>query len=365
MFKTSYNKACNAFTFETIKETFILDVQNHLKTQTLLSLNQLCKLKNDKAHLIIFDDYEPTNFYHFKQKFPKLLDGIPAQNVVIVSSNLFYTLNPHSLKKDHCPYKIFYFNDYFNFMVGKHIPHKKSFTIKKHFICLSAADKYFRRYFYYLLKSNNLLRYGFVSHNRFKNNIINRNDAGDIYFDNKIKNSVANFNIYKQLSNERLTLDSSFALMKYDNLNEDHIVYDTLDISKNVVLEVILETSIKGCNFVSEKTLKAILNKNIFLLLGGYQTLSFLRNLGFKTFDHIFDESYDSIRCDFTRVNYAFTQLKKFCTLSLDEVEKIKNDNQELLDYNYNHLLYNLDTTFNLKNKVESYLNKGENYGRN
>jgi len=358
MFKNSYY----IFTFETIKETFILDVQNHVETQTLLSLNQLHKLKNNHAQLIIFDDYEPSNFYHFKQKFPKLLDGISPQNVVIISTNLFYTLNPNSFKKDHCPYKVFYLNDFFKLTIDKHIPDNRTFEVKKHYTCLSGHDKYFRRYFFYLLKTNDLLPCGIVSHNRVK--LSTEDQDGDIYFDNKIKDSILNFDLYNQISKEKLLLDASDDI-KVDYNYFENFVYKNLNFSKNSAIEVILETSIKGCNFVSEKTIKAILNKNIFLLVGGCQTLAFLRKLGFKTFDHIFDESYDNIRCDFTRVNSVFAQLKKFSTLSLDEVEKIKNDNQELLDYNYNHLLYNLDTTFNLKNKVESYLNKGENYGRN
>jgi len=363
MFKSSVNKTYNDFTFETIKETFIFYAQNNYSKSTL-SLNQLYKLKNDKAQLIIFDDFEPSNFYHFKQKFPKLLDGIPAQNIVIVSSNLFYVLSPHSLKKDHCPYKVFYYNDFFYFMVDKHIPDNRSFKVKNHFTCLSGVDKYFRRYFYYLLKSNNILRYGFVSHNRFEN----CTDDGDIYFENKIKDSVTSFDIYEQISNEKLIIDKSYAdffSSTPHKMLRGFMIWDNPDFSKHSGIEVVLESSIKGCNYVSEKTIKAILNKNIFLLVGGYQTLNFLKKLGFKTFDHIVDESYALIKCDFSRTTAVFNCLEKFCTLSLDEVEKIKNDNQELLDYNYNHLLYNLDTTFNLKNKVESYLNKGENYGRN
>lgn len=364
---TVYDKSTCDFIFETTKETFILNARNNTDKLTLSS-DQIYSLRNNYAHLIIFNDYEPTNFYHFKQKFLNLLHYIPPQNVVIVSSNLFYTLNPHSLKKDFCPYRVFYFNDFFNLMTEKHIPDNRSFKVKNHFTCLSGVDKYFRRYFYYLLKINNLINYGFVSHNRFEN----YTDDRDIYFENKIKDSVTSFDIFKQISNEKLIIDKSYADFfnstphkKLRGLNDDMMMWDNSDFSKHSGIEVVLESAIKGCNFISEKTIKAILNKNIFLLVGGFQTLVFLRKLGFKTFDHIVDESYDLIRCDFTRVNSTFAQLKKFCTLSLDEVEKIKNDNQELLDYNYNHLLYNLDTTFNLKNKVESYLNKGENYGRN
>lgn len=336
--------------FNTEKETFIFYAYPNDENQTL-SIEELNKLKNGQAQLIVFDDYEPTNFYHFSQKFPNLLDDIPHKNIVIISSNKFYELNPQTMKKDRCPYKVFYFNEYFDFMINRHVPADGSFDVIKHFTCLSRVDKYFRRYFYYLLKTNDLLPFGFVSHNR----VTNSTEDKDIYFENMIKNTILNYDQYLEISNSKLVLDDT---------SESVIFNNTTNFSKNSGIEVVLETSIKGCNFVSEKTIKAILNKNIFLLVGGYQTLNFLKKLGFKTFDHIVDESYDNIKCDFLRTTRVFESLKSFCFLSLDEVEKIKNDNQELLEYNYNHLLYNLDSTFNLKSKVESYF-KGETNGRN
>src|SRR5210317_1276694 len=113
MFIVSDKSTCVDLTFETIKETFILYARS-TTDKLFLTSDKIYKLKNNYAHLIIFNDYEPSNFCYFKQKFLNLLDDIPPQNVVIVSSNLFYTLNPHSLEKDSCPYKVFYFNDYFN-----------------------------------------------------------------------------------------------------------------------------------------------------------------------------------------------------------------------------------------------------------
>ena len=351
MFIIKEPRSYSELIFETKKETFVFFTTKSKFNNSVLSSYQLHRLKIGDAQLIIFDDSEPTNFYHFKQKFPKLINDISPQNIVIISSNLFYTLNPNTFKKDYCPYKIFYFNDFFKLMINRHVPDNGSLDVIKHFTCLSRVDKYFRRYFYYLLKTNDLLPFGFVSHNR----VTNSTDDEDIYFENMIKNIILNYDQYLEISNSKLVLDD----------NSKSVIFNTTNFSKNSGIEVVLETSIKGCNFVSEKTIKAILNKNIFLLVGGYQTLNFLKKLGFKTFDHIVDESYDSIKCDFSRTTAVFNSLKKFCTLSLDEVEKIKNDNQELLEYNYNHLLYNLDTTFDLKNKVEAYFNKGEFNGTN
>lgn len=45
--------------------------------------------------------------------------------------------------------------------------------------------------------------------------------------------------------------------------------------------------------FITEKIYKAIIMKHIFVVYGNYKTLDCLKQQGFKTFDSIFDESYD------------------------------------------------------------------------
>lgn len=47
--------------------------------------------------------------------------------------------------------------------------------------------------------------------------------------------------------------------------------------------------------FVTEKTFKPIAYHHPFVVMGPAGTLEFLHNLGFETFENLFDESYDSI----------------------------------------------------------------------
>ena len=46
--------------------------------------------------------------------------------------------------------------------------------------------------------------------------------------------------------------------------------------------------------FITEKLWKAILMKHVFVVHGNYQYLKKLKELGFKTFDNVVDESYDN-----------------------------------------------------------------------
>ena len=101
----------------------------------------------------------------------------------------------------------------------------------------------------------------------------------------------------------------------------------------------------KNCSRFTEKIMIPILFKKPFLNLGPLNGLKILKSYGFKTFDTIIDESYD------TEVD-----LDKRMDMVLDELERLsKIDLVELtpiLDYNYNLLL---DMNKNRKKYLEQY----------
>ncbi len=101
----------------------------------------------------------------------------------------------------------------------------------------------------------------------------------------------------------------------------------------------------KNCSRFTEKIMIPILFKKPFLNLGPLHGLKILKSYGFKTFDSIIDESYD------TEVD-----LDKRMDMVLDELERLsKIDLVELtpiLDYNYNLLL---DMNKNRKKYLEQY----------
>jgi len=100
--------------------------------------------------------------------------------------------------------------------------------------------------------------------------------------------------------------------------------------------------------FITEKTLKPIMNLHPFFVVGNPNTLKKLQELGFKTFSSIWDESYDSELNLEKRIEMIISEVKKLTDLTLEQldekIQKIKNIciyNRELLvKLNYKNLKY-------------------------
>ena len=107
----------------------------------------------------------------------------------------------------------------------------------------------------------------------------------------------------------------------------------------------------KNCSRFTEKIMIPILFKKPFLNLGPLHGLKILKSYGFKTFDSIIDESYD------TEVD-----LDKRMDMVLDELERLSkidlNELTPILDYNYNLLL---DMNKNRKKYLEQYFTENIN----
>ena len=66
--------------------------------------------------------------------------------------------------------------------------------------------------------------------------------------------------------------------------------------------------------FVTEKTFKPIAFQHPFIICGMSGTLKFLKDHGFETYDHIFDESYDMLDNFDDRLNVVYNNIKEFDT---------------------------------------------------
>ena len=64
--------------------------------------------------------------------------------------------------------------------------------------------------------------------------------------------------------------------------------------------------------FVTEKTFKPIAHQHPFLVCGMKGTLAFLKENGFETYDHVFDESYDTLDFFDARLDVLYNNIKNF-----------------------------------------------------
>lgn len=84
-------------------------------------------------------------------------------------------------------------------------------------------------------------------------------------------------------------------------------------------------------NFFTEKTAKVLLGRKLFVYIGAAGALKDLKHLGFKTFDGIIDESYDSETDDQKRWNMAFKQIESVCA---QQPEYMYNSALPIIEHN-------------------------------
>lgn len=111
------------------------------------------------------------------------------------------------------------------------------------------------------------------------------------------------------------------------------------DEYKSSMISLITEAVIDGDKlFITDATIYSIMRCIPALIVGNYGTLQQLKDWGFKTFEDILDESYDSITNEIERMETVLHSLVKFDQLCQtnnwnDITDKIK----PVLDHNYYH----------------------------
>lgn len=103
----------------------------------------------------------------------------------------------------------------------------------------------------------------------------------------------------------------TIARVKYHNYEMSLSQVVPLSLYNQTAYTVIAETNFENhYTFFTEKTVKPILAERLFIMLGGQYYLRNLRELGFKTFDGIIDESYDLEPNNIRRWTMAIEQMK-------------------------------------------------------
>lgn len=109
-----------------------------------------------------------------------------------------------------------------------------------------------------------------------------------------------------------------------------------IDIYNQTAYSIVGETEWNNSHFfLTEKTAKCLMSRRLFVMFSGQHWLRTFRDLGFKTFDSVVDESYDDIENSLERWAKAYAQVRYLCTLDQTEV---LNKISPILEYNYDLL---------------------------
>lgn len=210
---------------------------------------------------------------------------------------------------------------------------------KKHFLLLNRRWRLHRPVLVALLKCKNLLDHGYVSlgsndqHYKWEtvyDDMLEYNkdtvEIHDLLFENK----------EKILSSETLEIDTDDFENKTVPLSASlDRYYETSFCS--IVTETYFYKS--DTKFLTEKAIKPMAYKHPFIIVGTPQSLEFLHDLGYKTFAHVFDESYDKETVDSKRMLKILKLVEYICKLNQQELGELSLECREICNYNYKNLL--------------------------
>lgn len=110
------------------------------------------------------------------------------------------------------------------------------------------------------------------------------------------------------------------------------------DQSKDSVLYLVTETVAQGRRIhLTEKTFKPIALGMPFVIVSTQGSLEYLRSYGFRTFDHVWDESYDQEPDDVLRIERVAQLIKSIDTKSLAEKQQLFRQCHSVIEHNWNH----------------------------
>ena len=89
-----------------------------------------------------------------------------------------------------------------------------------------------------------------------------------------------------------------------------------------------------------------------FILVGTQYSLKVLKQQGYKTFDHLWDESYDNIYNFDDRINAVVELVKELRTKNL---KKLVLDNLDILEHNYNNFISRKSKLKDLKKDIKDW----------
>jgi len=357
---------------------YYTDVSN--KFEDMFSPKLLDYYKKYENFKIAMIDNREGSYPHKPALFKKINNFL--DNLGITSNQKFVisTCNEHINKfksyKQNTRIAI-YNNDYYVYKSGQFIVETEerensivengyNYSLQQNLI----FDKKEKYYLMYNRNSARLHRPYFVN-KLFKNNLLDKGiislfKTPDFDFQLKSKNNDGNLNISKSDWNEWSEYIDKWYPLIIDNGYEEEVAWyhnflSRKDEYEKTYFSIVSETNAESKYlFITEKTLKPIMNLHPFFINGNPGTLKHLQSIGFKTFDKWWDESYDS-ELDFKkRVEMTLKEIKSICSKTPTEMIEMIKEMKPTLEYNKN-LLKELFVNGEFENKLLTQLYKKTN----
>lgn len=309
----------------------------------------------DKIGLIIHNYYE--GFHSLVECIYRRLiaeKNFSSKKIVFIteSLNIIKSVDFYANAFNENPIKVYYLSLAETTVSSKILGNKSldKLPIIKKFLNLNRRWRPHRPAFIGLLTAKNLLEKGFVS---FGSRV--GENSWDNMFDYVVELSESNIeactllkeNKYKICNLPSLILDT--AELEHPDLLI-RLDYSMLDYYRSTLFSVVSETYFytRPCDentiFFTEKIFKPIAFKHPFILLSIPGSLEALRSRGYKTFNSIIDESYDTELNDATRMIMILKEVERLSNLSFAEEQDFIKSCETICQYNYDLLVSRINT---------------------
>ena len=329
-------------------------------------------LQNNNAYLVVDFSNDAPYIEHIEKTHLKsileLFDEfkIPPHRLIVITGAPQDYFNKTSIKAEvevlykHLTFNPFWFNVKRNYL-RNHMktPDKK---ISVPYFCMMRKDTNPRRLVNYMLHYYKIHGKGCVSHVRLLDNHNSELDSEKFLEAAKAYSHKTSFihNLYKEYAflHHFIDIKSTKTSQALESRMHDPAVVNPHAVhSAKSFVELLVETDNIDRMFVTEKNMKSILRKNIFIVYNTPRCLEYLKSLGFKTFSHCIDESYDLIEDDYDRLEAIVKELKRICSLPLAQLQLLYDCSARVIEHNYNHYLSN-DWTFDLSKQIENHIHE-------
>jgi hypothetical protein len=147
--------------------------------------------------------------------------------------------------------------------------------------------------------------------------------------------------------------------IKSSALHSPDFIYP-IDLMTRSLFHIVTESEMTDGSVirVTEKILKPLVGLQPFIVIGNPGSLKLLRHLGFKTFDALIDESYDSIEDPGRRMDAVFNQIDRLMQMPIEALKAAVQDLNETLIFNFVHLMTMGPLLFNtsVRHRLEKIL---------
>ena len=235
-------------------------------------------------------------------------------------------------------------------------------------------DRSYRIYFVSKLKELELLDRGQVSFNvvdnlsdDWRDEVADPNTKLSLHAQQHAEQHLTNIN---KLVIDRAELPGSASADIPRIINTLENPYNDKSIGINAFWHIVTETVFYYDKLhLTEKIFKPIVSKQPFMLLAAPGNLAYLKSYGFKTFDSVIDETYDTIQDNDLRTEAVVKQLHWYCNLTPGEKTDIIQQLEPIIQHNFNHfygefrhiitreLITNIKTLFQDLGYVDSHIN--------